>query len=121
MAKVQTSNVAALYNSLTDHSRITGKIVAENDFRIDGEIEGTISCNGKVVVGVEGYLKGSITCISAEIVGKVEGDITAKELVSLRSTADIRSNVKASRLSIEPNAVFNGTLSLKSVEPLKTI
>ena len=117
MPKVQTSNVVTLYNSLTDHSRVTGKIMAENDFRIDGEIEGSISCSGKVVVGPAGYLRGSILCVSAEIMGKVDGDITAFESIALRSTANIRSNVKAKNLMIEPNAVFNGMCNLKSISP----
>ena len=116
MAKVQTTNVGVRYNSLTNQSRITGKIVAENDFRIDGEIEGGITCSAKVVVGVEGYLKGNILCVNAEIFGKVDGDITASESVSLRSTASIKSNVIAKMIMIEPHAVFNGTCSIKKHE-----
>ena len=114
MAKEIISNSNSLYNSLTDESRIVGKIVTNNDFRIDGEIEGDISCNGKIVVGENGYLKGSISCISAEIVGRVEGNITATESLSLRSTANIQSKVIAKRLFIEPKAVFDGSCSMKS-------
>lgn len=114
MAKEVIANIGALYNSLTNESRIIGKIVANNDFRIDGEIEGDISCNGKIVVGENGYLRGSISCVSAEVVGRVEGNITVTETLSLRRTANIRSNIIAKRLFIEPNAVFDGTCSMKS-------
>ncbi|MEI6556328.1 MAG: polymer-forming cytoskeletal protein [Paludibacter sp.] len=116
MAKVSNNNPGTLYNSLSGYSRISGSIVAENDFRIDGEIDGDITCKGKVVVGANGFLKGSVSCVSAEIIGKVEGNITASESISLRSTANIKSNVKTRMLIIEPNAIFNGTCAVSKAE-----
>jgi len=94
MAKEVVTNTGAMYNALTKGSRIVGEIFADSDFRIDGDVEGTITCNGKVVIGQKGFLKGSITCVNAEIIGTVEGDITVSELLSLRSTANIKGNVK---------------------------
>jgi cytoskeletal protein CcmA (bactofilin family) len=113
MAKEAVNNAGAIYNSLTNGSKIIGKIFADSDFRIDGEVEGTITCNGKVVVGQKGYLKGSISCLNAEIVGTVDGDINVTELLSLRGTAIIKGDVKTKVLMVEPNAVFNGTCSMK--------
>lgn len=103
----------AMYNALTHGSKIVGKIVADSDFRIDGEVEGTITCNGKVVIGQKGYLKGSISCVNAEIIGTVEGDIVVSESLSLRATAVIKGDVKTKVLMVEPSAVFNGTCSMK--------
>lgn len=103
----------AMYNALTHGSKIVGKIVADSDFRIDGEVEGTITCNGKVVIGQKGYLKGSISCVNAEIIGTVEGDIFVSESLSLRATAVIKGDVRTKVLMVEPNAVFNGTCSMK--------
>ncbi|HET7733053.1 MAG TPA: polymer-forming cytoskeletal protein, partial [Paludibacter sp.] len=85
----------------------------DSDFRIDGEVEGTITCNGKVVIGQKGFLKGSITCVNAEIIGSVEGDIVVSETLSLRGSAIIKGDVKTKVLMVEPNAVFNGTCSMK--------
>lgn len=113
MAKEVAANTGAMYNALTNGSKIVGKIFADSDFRIDGEVEGTITCNGKVVIGQKGYLKGSISCINAEIIGKVDGDIVVSETLSLRSTAIIKGDVKTKILMVEPNAVFNGTCSMK--------
>lgn len=113
MAKEVLANTGATYNSLTNGSKIVGKILADSDFRIDGEVEGTITCNGKVVIGQKGFLKGSISCINAEIIGTVEGDIVVSETLSLRSTAVIKGDVKTAVLMVEPNAVFNGTCSMR--------
>jgi cytoskeletal protein CcmA (bactofilin family) len=113
MAKEVVTSPGAMYNALTHGSKIVGKIVADSDFRIDGEVEGTITCNGKVAIGQKGYLKGSISCVNAEIIGTVEGDIMVSESLSLRATAVIKGDVKTKVLMVEPNAVFNGTCSMK--------
>jgi len=113
MAKEIVNNTGAMYNALTYGSKIVGKIFADSDFRIDGEVEGTITCSGKVVIGQKGILKGSISCVNAEIVGTVEGDIVVSETLSLRGTAVITGEVKTKVLMVEPNAVFNGTCSMR--------
>ncbi|MFA5045983.1 MAG: polymer-forming cytoskeletal protein [Paludibacter sp.] len=113
MAKEIVNNTGAMYNALTNGSKIVGKIIADSDFRIDGEVEGTISCNGKVVIGQKGILKGSISCVNAEIIGTVEGDIVVSETLSLRSTAVIKGEVKTKILVVEPEAVFDGTCSMR--------
>ncbi len=116
MAKEIVTNTGAMYNALTNGSKIVGKILADSDFRIDGEVEGEIICKGKVVIGQKGYLKGSISCVSAEVIGTVEGDITVSETLSLRGTAFITGDVKTKVLMVEPNAVFNGTCSMRDTE-----
>lgn len=113
MAKEVISNAGATYNALTNGSKIVGKIVADSDFRIDGEVEGEIICSGKVVIGPNGLLKGSISCQNAEIIGSVLGDIVVADSLSLRSTAIIKGDVKTKVLMVEPNAVFNGTCSMR--------
>jgi cytoskeletal protein CcmA (bactofilin family) len=113
MPKEVLTSAGSLYNALTHGSRIVGNIVAERDFRIDGEVQGDVHCNGKVVVGHTGVLTGKITCINAEVGGKVTGDIVVMESLTLRSSAIIEGDVRTKALIVEPSAVFNGTCSMK--------
>lgn len=112
MAKEVMNNSGVMYNSLTNGSKIIGKIIADSDFRIDGEVEGDIICKGKLVIGQNGILKGKISCLNAEIIGTVIGDIVVSDSLSLRSSANISGEVKTKILIVEPNAVFNGTCSM---------
>ncbi len=107
---ISTSGV--VYNSLTHGSKIIGKIIADKDFRIDGEIEGDIICSGKVVIGQKGFLKGSIECAYGEILGTIEGKITVSETLSLRENAVVNGDIVTKVLVVEPKAVFNGTCSM---------
>ncbi len=120
MAKDVTSNAGASYNALTNGSKIIGKIIADSDFRIDGEVEGDIICNGKLIIGQNGLLKGTISCINAEIIGTVLGNIVVADSLSLKSTANLTGEVKTKILIVEPNAVFNGTCSMRQDVEVKS-
>jgi cytoskeletal protein CcmA (bactofilin family) len=113
MAKEVATTTGSLYNALCQGTRIVGNIEADRDVRIDGEIEGNITCNGKVVVSQSGCITGKIACVNAEIGGRVAGDIIVSELLTLRATANIEGDVKTKHLVVEPAAVFNGTCSMK--------
>lgn len=118
MAKETTNNSGSAYNALTHGSVITGNIFSENDFRIDGEVKGDMNCKGKVVIGHTGVLKGKITCLNAEIIGNVQGNIIVTDTLTLRSTANVTGDIKTKILVVEPNAVFNGNCSMKDSETI---
>ncbi|MCR5050594.1 MAG: polymer-forming cytoskeletal protein [Paludibacteraceae bacterium] len=101
-----------MFNALTSGSKITGTIVADSDFRIDGLIEGDLHCTGKVVIGEEGRVKGTIECENAEILGYLDGKIACHQQLSLRSTGKIDGEVKTKTLIVEPGALFNGSCSM---------
>lgn len=106
------SSTGVVYNSLTYGSKIIGKIIADKDYRIDGEIEGEIICSGKVVIGQKGLLKGTLQCAFAEILGRVEGKINVSDTLSLRENSVIIGDIKTRTLVVEPKAVLEGTCSM---------
>lgn len=102
-----------ILNIIAAGTKIVGKVTVESDFRLDGEVEGDIIGRSKVVIGEKGNLKGSLTCTNAEIIGKVKGNIIATESLTLRSTSELTGDVKIKSLIVEPEAVFNGTCSMR--------
>ena len=93
-----------MFNALTAGSKIVGTVFADTDYRIDGLIEGDLQCNGKVVIGEEGKVKGTIACQNAEILGTMEGKINCLQQLSLRSTSHVEGEVKTKTLIVEPGA-----------------
>ena len=102
----------SMFNALTVGSKVVGTIAADSDFRIDGLIEGDLQCSGKVVIGEEGKVKGTITCQNAEILGFLDGKITCYQQLSLRSSGKIEGEVKTKTLIVEPGATFDGSCSM---------
>jgi len=58
-----------------------GDISSTSDLRIDGKVVGNIQSTARVVIGANGEVEGDITGNQADIVGKVSGNIRAKELL----------------------------------------
>jgi cytoskeletal protein CcmA (bactofilin family) len=107
MAKI--AEMESSINTIAKGTVIKGSISATGDFRLDGTLEGDITLNGKLVVGESGYIRGNIVCQNANIIGRVDGNISVKELLSLNSTANVKGDIIINRLSIEPGATFSGS------------
>lgn len=108
----QQNQQGALYNAITAESKIIGTIVANNDIRVDGTVEGDIQCRGKVVIGEKGFVHGNIQCTNAEVQGRIEGKVEALQTLALRASANIQGDVITQSLIVEPNAIFCGTCQM---------
>jgi len=101
-----------MYNSLTVGTKVVGDVKTEADFRLDGEIDGSIECKGKLVVGQRGFVKGNVLCENAEISGEVSGNVVINDTLSLRATAVVGGDITTKVFVIEPNAIFNGKCTM---------
>lgn len=100
-------------NVIAKNTSIVGDIKSEGDFRIDGTLEGTIKTSGRVIIGVNGFVKGKIEAVNADIEGKFSGNMQLTEILTLKTTANITGDVIIGKLSVEPGASFNATCSMK--------
>lgn len=107
-------------NIIAQSTKITGDIISEGAFRIDGEIEGNIKTPGKVVVGKSGFVNGTLEGTNADFEGKFSGKLILSGTLTLKSSAVIEGEVVVGKLAVEPGATFNATCSMKgSVKELK--
>lgn len=100
-------------NVIAKRSTFTGDVTSEGDFRIDGTLEGTLKTKGRVIIGVEGVVKGKVEAENADIEGKFSGDLLVSSTLTIKSTANISGDVTIGKLSIEPGASFNATCAMK--------
>ena len=91
---------------------INGEIISNGDVRVDGTVVGSVSSKGKVVIGSTGNVEGEIVCQNADVSGKISGNISVAEILSLKATANLVGDIMASKLSIEPGANFMGSCSM---------
>lgn len=92
--------------------RFRGDLHAEEDFVLQGHIEGAIHHSQHLGIGVEGVVKGDSRARSIVVEGTVHGDLYALEFISLRSTALVTGNLFAPRVSIADGATFNGRIDM---------
>lgn len=107
MSKPIINEVKAL-NTIAQDTKIKGNIESDGDIRIDGILVGDLDCKGRVVVGPDSRINGTIRCGSGEIMGFVNGEIIVRDLLSLKGSAIITGNLTMGKLSVEPGARFVG-------------
>lgn len=99
-------------NRIVEGTSIIGDIVSKADFRLDGELIGNFTSQGKLVIGASGVIKGEIVCNNADIEGEFQGKIKVLEVLNIKATARIHGEVLVGKLSIEPGADFTATCTM---------
>ncbi|HUY82297.1 MAG TPA: polymer-forming cytoskeletal protein [Acidobacteriaceae bacterium] len=92
---------------------IYGEVKGSEDLLVDGTIEGTITLNdSRLTIGPNAHIQANISARDVIILGNVTGNILASGRVELRAGSHIKGDIRASRLSIEENAIFSGKVEL---------
>jgi cytoskeletal protein CcmA (bactofilin family) len=102
-------------NRILQGTTIEGEVISDGDFRVDGQIKGNISINGKLVVGEKGHVNGDIKCGSATITGRLEGKLVVEDLLTLEDSARVEGDIFTMKLSIQPGAEFSGSCKMGAV------
>ncbi|MCD8287295.1 MAG: polymer-forming cytoskeletal protein [Porphyromonadaceae bacterium] len=105
-----------IHNYLLVNTSIVGNIHAGSDIRIDGSLQGNIECSGKIVIGEQAHIQGNIRAVNAEINGKINGNLTIQEVLTLKATSNIEGDITTQTLVIEPKAIFNGSCKMKDLK-----
>ena len=100
-----TPNSATLISAGTV---LQGDLSSDTDLRIDGTIYGNVSSKAKIIVGPEGLVEGNVQGVQADVAGRIKGNISVKDLASLRAKSNVQGNISALSLQIEAGALFNG-------------
>lgn len=112
------SPVASLVVVANEISRIAegvslkGDLSSRNDVRLDGCIEGVVYSQGRVVVGENAVIKGSVLCSNIDLWGQVEGDLYASEVLVLKSSAKVKGGIHTNKIQVEMGARIDGTCEM---------
>jgi cytoskeletal protein CcmA (bactofilin family) len=111
--------------SLGKGIKVRGEISGAENLHYDGELEGSINLSGNtLVIGPNAKMKADVTAKQIVVHGRVEGNMTALELLDIRSTASVAGELIATRLNIEDGAVIKGTINIRrdgqAVAPAQT-
>jgi cytoskeletal protein CcmA (bactofilin family) len=101
-------------NSLVQDTVVEGKVSAVNDIRVDGTIKGDLTCNAKIILGVTGYVEGTIRCENAVIEGKFYGNLFVKHVLTIGETAKIEGELNYGKLTVHAGASIQGSLKVHS-------
>lgn len=107
VARLVSSSSNVTY--LAEDCEIKGNVVSKGNARIDGKIDGTVSIAGDLAIGQSAVLKANIEAQTISIAGEVRGNVKAKELLELSSTARLYGDINTKQLKIDQGARFIGS------------
>lgn len=102
---VKGAEVKTIIGSGTE---VKGDIRSSDSLRIDGRIEGTISCEKDLIIGEEGEVVAEISATNVVISGKVKGNIKAKGKVEILGKGYVKGDITALSLVVTNGVFFEG-------------
>ena len=85
-----------------------GTLTLEGNVRVDGQLEGELHSTGTLTVGEHAVIKGNITAGVLITSGKIKGDVTASEKVTILNPGIVIGDIRTPTISIEAGAHFHG-------------
>ena len=113
--KDSVEELASKNNQIENGTVIKGDIHTQGNIRIDGDIEGNLISEAKVVLGDSSVVTGNVKAVIAEISGEVKGLVEISDLLVLKPTAVINGDIVTNKMIIESGAVFNGECKMGAV------
>ena len=91
-----------------------GEITFEGGLRVEGEVTGSITGQGRLTVARGGRVMGDIISAVVVIEGKVYGNVTAADRMEIAEAAEIVGDIKATRVVIAEGSKILGRLDINS-------
>lgn len=109
-------NVAGESSKISAGTTIRGEIQSPNDIIVDGNFEGKIISQSRVIVGPKANIKGDVICNNCDFSGRIEGNFFVKDTLSLSGSCIVNGDLHIKRLQVELDAKFNGNCHMISEE-----
>lgn len=98
------------------HSAFDGQFRSQRDLRIEGEIKGTISCDGTLFVAEGASISASIDAEHMQVAGDVNGDIHCRGRLQILPSGRVHARVTTASLIIQEGAIYEGQLEMVGLE-----
>lgn len=99
-------------NTIVGHGAlVTGSIKVPGFLRIDGDIDGNIQAQGRLIIGESARIRGTIHAASVSVGGMVQGDIIAPDYVTILSSAIVIGSVLTKKLRVDDDVILHGFCS----------
>lgn len=104
------NNQRTLLTIVGDSASVDGKFKISDSIEIDCKLKGKLVVDGKVTIQKSGFVNADIKTVSAEVIGKYEGNMIASDYMEITDTGIATGNVKTDSLIINRGGVFSGNI-----------
>jgi len=94
------------------HSLFNGVFRTARDLRVEGTVEGEITCEGMIVIAQGARVKATLSAREIEVAGELDGEVSCSGRFRIGPTGSATGKVTAASLVIEEGARFNGDFNM---------
>ena len=95
-------------NVLNSDVELKGTLKFTGEMTFDGKLDGDINSEGSLTLGENAVVKGNINVNTVVMRGKINGNVTAREKIEIKSKTELFGDVRAPKLVIEEGVTFVG-------------
>ncbi len=95
-------------NVLNSDVELKGTLKFTGELTFDGKLDGDINSEGSLTLGENAVVKGNINVNTVVMRGKINGNVTAREKIEIKSKTELFGDVRAPKLVIEEGVTFVG-------------
>lgn len=104
--------IASAHTMIARGVRVEGEFRSQGNVTIEGELIGSLTCGGHLIIGPEASIQASVQAEEATISGMIEGNVQASRKLELKSTARIKGDIVAELVAIEAGACLEGMVRI---------
>lgn len=110
-----SKNTEKLESFVGVNSHFKGDISSKGTLRIDGTTEGNIEADW-LVVAEKATIRGNISVRGVIIGGKVEGNVTASEIVEIKPKGHLFGDIVTAKLAISEGGILEGRSTMNKAD-----
>lgn len=95
-------------NILNSDVEIKGTLRFSGELTFDGKLDGDIHSEGTLNLGDGAVVKGNVNVNTVVLRGKINGNVTAKDKIDIKSKTELFGDIRAPKLVIEEGVTFVG-------------
>jgi cytoskeletal protein CcmA (bactofilin family) len=95
-------------NVLNSDVEIKGNVKFAGELTLEGKLEGEVNSDGTLIIGETGTVNGNVSAGTVSVRGKINGNITARDKIEIKSKAEVFGDIRSAKLAIEEGVTFVG-------------
>lgn len=100
-------NTEKLESFVGINTHFIGDIRSKGTVRIDGTVEGNIDADW-LILGEKASIRGNVAARGVIVGGKIDGTITAKEIIEIKGKGQVTGDINTARLTVSEGGVLEG-------------
>ncbi len=107
---------ADAFSVIDRHSSFDGTFRSDRDLRIEGEVKGTIECQGTLFVAQGATVTAKVEAEHITVAGDLNGDIRCRGRLQMMPSGRVRGKVATETLIVNEGAYYEGQLEMAAPE-----